>query len=402
MAIDVKVSVNNEDHTLKNKRKNIYETVCTAPEQGLKTTESGKIYPIVVTATDDAGNETVDSSTSVNVEREFGFEFIMADQTGAEIGFWTPESVDVEVSIEDDSESNTFENTIGIDAWKAEWYAYGNRIYIPDTEYGGLIEDINPVTASNLVYIRGLTWRGLLDKKIIVPREGEVNYTVSGDLNDIIRELVGDRYGTLFYVPEQAAGVTVSAWKIDRYVSVYKGIQKLLDVKEMRLNIRYSQQEKAVELKAVPVKDYSGQIEVSQDCNVDFDIRDCRTGINHLICGGQGEGAERLIVDLYVQEDGSIGRQQYYTGLSEREQFYDYSSAESEETLITEGIKQLESLRNYKKFGMTINNMDLELGDIVGGREYITGTKLQAPVVRKILSITGGEISLEYKLKGVE
>lgn len=402
MAIDVKVSVNNEDHTLKNKSKNIYETVCTAPEQELKTTESGKVYPIIVTATDDAGNVTVDGSTSVNVEREFGFEFIMADRTGAEIGFWNPESVDVEVSIEDGSESNTFENTIGIDTWNSEWYAYGNRMYIPDTEYGGIIEDINPVTASKLVYIRGMTWRGLLDKKIIVPREGEVNYTVSGDLNDIIRELVGDRYGKLFYVPEQAAGVTVSVWKIDRYVSVYKGIQKLLDAKGMRLNIKYSQEEKAVELKAVPVKDYSEQIEVSQDYNVDFDIRDCRTGINHLICGGQGEGTERLIVDLYVQKDGSIGRKQYYTGLDERAQFYDYSSAESEDKLITEGTKQLESLRNYKKFGMSINNMDLELGDIVGGREYITGTVLKAPVVKKILSITNGEISLEYKLKGVE
>lgn len=402
MAIDVKVSVNDEDHTLISKRKNIYETVCMAPEQELKTTESGKIYPIVVTATDAAGNVTVDSSTSLNVKREFGFDFIMADRTGAEIGFWNPESVDVEVSIEDGSDSNTFENTIGIDAWNAEWYTYGNRLYIPDTEYGGLIEDINPVTASKLVYIRGLTWRGLLDKKIITPPEGEENYTVSGDLNDIIRELIGDRYGTLFYVPEQAAGVTVSAWKIDRYVSVYKAIQKLLDAKGMRLNIRYSQEEKAVELKAMPIKDYSEQIEVSQDCNVDFDIRDCRTGINHLICGGQGEGTERLIVDLYVQEDGSIGRQRYYTGLDEREKFYDYSSAESEEKLITEGTKQLESLRNYKKFGMSINDMDLELGDIVGGREYITGTELQAPVVRKILSISSGAISLDYKLKGVE
>lgn len=402
MAIAVKVSINSEEHTLKNRRDNLYETVCTAPNQELKTTESGKTYPIIVTAEDDAGNVTVDSRSSLNVNREFGFDFIISDWLGNEIGYWYPENADVEVSIEEGSESNTFENTIGIESWDAEWYAYGNRMYIPDTEYGGLIEDINPTTANKLVYIRGMTWRGLLDKKIIEPREGEVNYTVSGDLNDIIRELIGDRYGTLFYVPMQAAGLSVTGWKIDRYVSVYRGIQKLLEANGMRLNIRYSQEEKAVELKAVPIKDYSEQIEVSQDSNVDFDIRDCRTGINHLICGGQGEGIERVIVNLYVQKDGSIGRKPYYTGLAERTQFYDYSSAASEEVLITEGTKQLESLRNYKKFGMSINNMDLELGDIVGGREYITGTELQAPVVRKILSITGGEISLEYKLKGVE
>ena len=41
--------------------------------------------------------------------------------------------------------------------------------------------------------------------------------------------------------------------------------------------------------------DYSEELEYSQDNKLDFDIRDCRNGVNHLICGGSGQGLEREI-----------------------------------------------------------------------------------------------------------
>jgi hypothetical protein len=49
---------------------------------------------------------------------------------------------------------------------------------------------------------------------------------------------------------------------------------------------------------------------------------------------------------------------------------------------------------------MRIEDADLEIGDIVSGRDYITGILVQKPVVRKILVIRGERMKVEYKLKG--
>ena len=142
------------------------------------------------------------------------------------------------------------------------------------------------------------------------------------------------------------------------------------------------------------------ELEYSQDNKLDFDIRDCRNGVNHLICGGSGQGLEREIIHLYVQQDGSIGDTQYYFGLNENAQFYDYANAESTEKLREDGENRLKELQNYKKMSLSVDDVDLEIGDIVGGREYITGTVVKKPVTNKILQKKDGTISIEYKLKG--
>ena len=47
-----------------------------------------------------------------------------------------------------------------------------------------------------------------------------------------------------------------------------------------------------------------------------------------------------------------------------------------------------------------MKDADLELGDIIGGYEQITGTEVKKPIVRKILKIEDGEAKIEYKVKG--
>lgn len=104
-----------------------------------------------------------------------------------------------------------------------------------------------------------------------------------------------------------------------------------------------------------------------------------------------------------MQEDGSIVQDKpYYTGLAEREALYSYTSAEDLEQLKKDGIKHLESLRNYKGMEAHIDNVDVDIGDMVGGRDRITGMSIQQPVVDKILTIKDGETDVEYKLKGAK
>lgn len=338
----------------------------------------------------------IEKNESISVEN-LDFDFIVSDAKGNEIEYIRKMDIDIDVG-----ETNDFEATVNAAEWSGESYGYKKRIYIPNTEYGGIIGDVESVTKDNQIILRGYTWRGLLACKIIEPPTGENNLILNGELNDLIRKLISDRFEQLFYVPEESTEITVSNYPVDRYTDIESAITKLLATKGMRLNIRYDQQKKAVELKAVVIADYSEEIEYSQDNKVDFDIRDCRTGVNHLICGGSGQGIDREIIHLYVQEDGSIGDTIFYTGLNEISAFYDYPNAENTEKLREDGISRLKELQNYKKMSMSVNDMNLELGDIVGGREYITNTVIKKPVVDKILKLSDGKIAIEYKLKGEE
>lgn len=325
--------------------------------------------------------------------------FLASKPSGEEQGKLS-DSADVDL---DTGDSNDFEVTVVASEWNPGTLGYGCRLYIPNTEYGGIIQDIESVTATGNVILRGDTWRGMLAYRIIEPPTGQNHLALSGELNDVIRELIGDRFGGLFYVPEIDTGITVSNWQVDRYVTLYAALMKLVDAFGYRLNISYIQPEGLeygyVSIQAVPIIDYSDQQEYSMEGNIHVDIRDCRNGVNHLVCAGEGENQQRAVIHLYVQQDGSIGETQYYFGQDEKAQVYIYTSADVTQ-LKEDGTKRLKDLMNYKKCEMTVEDIDLELGDIVSGYDEITDTQVRKPVVRKILKVQDGNTTIDYKVEG--
>ena len=328
-------------------------------------------------------------------------KMVIADIDGKEMGF-LDSGVEIDMELGD---ANDFELEISMSDINIEKFNFGSRLYIQGTEYGGIIGEIETITAQDMVKIKGDTWRGLLAKKIIEPPSGSDYFTVSGELNGILRELIEGCFDGLFLVPEINTGIEVKSFKFDRYCTLLSGIESLLFSAGYRLDIRQKRREAGrpawIEVQAVKTKTLKK--EYSQDNRINFTARDYRRGINHLICAGTGEGADRTVLHLYVQQDGSIGDKKHYTGLDERVALYSYTSQSDVEQLKKDGIKQLQSLQNYKQFEMQIDgDTDLEIGDIVSGKDYITGIYVQKPVVRKILKISDGNLSIEYKLKGDE
>ena len=51
---------------------------------------------------------------------------------------------------------------------------------------------------------------------------------------------------------------------------------------------------------------------------------------------------------------------------------------------------------------MTVDDIDLELGDIVSGYDAITDTQVIKPVIQKILKMQNGNITIDYSVKGDE
>ena len=319
-------------------------------------------------------------------------DFIVADKNRAEIGILQTSLLDFDIG-----NKNDFEITMDLDYWASTSYGYGCLVYANGTEYGGIIEDMKVDTKNNTIKLKGYTWRGLLTQKIIEPPGGSAYLTVTGEANAVISGVIGVLFGDLYTVDNVASGFNVN-YQFYRYTTLLDGLVNMLQGVNAKLQIRFDNTDMMVHIQAVPIIDYSDELEYSQDNQISFITRDYRCGINHLICLGSGELANREVRHLYVQEDGSIGTEQFYTGIDERVAAYDYANAEDTNDLIENGTKRLNTLINYKELSMSIEEIDAELGDIVGGRERVTGLEMKKPITEKILKINGNNKKINFKV----
>lgn len=287
--------------------------------------------------------------------------------------------------------------------WQPEM-TFSSLIYILGTEYGGIIGEVLTDTTLDYVELKGLSWRGRLAKKIIEPPAGSDHKTVSGELHTIMKELIEPEFDGLFVVSGKDTGVTVSNYQFDRYCTLLDGLNKMLKSKwyRLRLSFRREQNEPGyLYVEAVPITDFSNRIELSRDCKLNYTMGDKRDGVNHLIVTGKGELQDRNILHLYMQENGEIGTEQYYTGLQEIAEVYENTSTETAE-LMSVAEERFRSLMGKKTFQMDVAKigMDVEIGDIVGGRDYLTGMYMAKPVENIIYEIINDTELKTYKLEG--
>ena len=299
------------------------------------------------------------------------------------------------------------DRTFSVQIARSNWYeelTFSSLIYIMGTEYGGIIGEVLTDTTLDYVELKGLSWRGRLAKKIIQPPAGSDYKTVSGELHAAMKSLIEPEFNGLFVVSQEDTGVMVSNYQFERYCTLLDGLTKMLKSKGYRLQLSFRREQNEpgyLYIEAVPIVDYSNQIELSRDCQLNYTMDDKRDGVNHLIVTGKGEMQDRNVLHLYVQEDGTIGNQQYYTGLQEIAEVYENTSTETDE-LQSKSEERLQELMNKKTFKMDVAKLgiDVGIGDLVGGRDYLTGMYMAKPVENIVYELTGGIESKTYKLEG--
>ena len=299
------------------------------------------------------------------------------------------------------------DRTFSVQIARSNWYeelTFSSLIYIMGTEYGGIIGEVLTDTTLDYVELKGLSWRGRLAKKIIQPPAGSDYKTVSGELHTVMKSLIEPEFNGLFVVSQEDTGVKVSNYQFERYCTLYDGLVKMLKSKGYRLQLSFRREQNEpgyLYIEAVPIVDYSNQIELSRDCQLNYTMDDKRDGVNHLIVTGKGEMQDRNVLHLYVQENGTIGSQQYYTGLQEIAEVYENTSTETDE-LQSKSEERLQELMNKKTFKMDVAalGIDVNIGDIVGGRDYLTGMYMAKPVKNIVYELTGDIESKTYKLEG--
>ncbi len=323
---------------------------------------------------------------------------ILANENLRELGAIKDANITVDLNGD-----RTFSVQIARSNWRPE-LTFSSLIYIMGTEYGGIIGEVLTDTTLDYVELKGMSWRGRLAKKIIQPPTGSDYKTVSGELHTVMKSLIEPEFDGLFVVSQEDTGVTVSNYQFDRYCTLLDGLTKMLKSKWYRLQLSFRREQGEpgyLYIEAVPIVDYSNRIELSRDCQLNYTMDDKRDGVNHLIVAGKGELQDRNVLHLYVQEDGSIGTQQYYTGLREVAEVYENTSTETDE-LWSKSEERLQELMNKKTFRMDVAKLglDIGIGDIVGGRDYLTGMYMAKPVENIVYELIGDVESKTYKLEG--
>lgn len=318
-------------------------------------------------------------------------DIIVANPDGTEVRVMLFNEYDFEIGDE--------ENSFLITSPRAEWERVeeNSRIYIPGTEYGGLYKRLESDTKNNSVAVGGLTWRGMMQRKIISPASGADYATDSGELNQIIGARVSAAFPGLFVGSSESTGVTVN-YQYARYCTLYDGLKAMLKSVGYRMQIEYDLELKKVVVSAALIVDYSREIEYSSDMNADYTMIINRTGINHLVCLGQGELRNRIVEHLYVDARGNISQRQTFFDEDEIAEVYDYAGA-SRGDLIQSGIDQLVKEINLNEFRIEIESeREVQIGDIVGSRDYVTGHTVSAPITSKLVKFEDGFAKIEYKL----
>ena len=318
-------------------------------------------------------------------------DLILATSDGQEIA-----AVDYDFDI-DLGGTNDFQVNTSYASWTNE-IKIGRLIYIPQTEFGGIIKNISSATNTGNIFLKGYTWRGYLAHRFIRPAAGADYYIASGELNAIVRSLV---MVPGFVVPAINTGISVT-YQFPRYCSVLAGLEAMLRTVGFRLDLKYIQTVSGgyVQVQAVKAGLYGDTVEYSQDSLIDFSSTDNQMGTNHLICLGQGELKDRIVVDLYADRNGNVSQSQSITGIDEIIEVYENTGAERE-NLIESGTQKLLEKISKKTFSASIKKVESELfiGDIVTGQDYITGNKVTKPIVEKIVKRSDGVISIDYKIE---
>lgn len=291
------------------------------------------------------------------------------------------------------ADENDFELTVDrlIDA--------GSYVYFDGSECGGIVDALkdNLKRGESTLTYSGRTWHGMLADKILEPDKGKDYLTVSGTASSVIGSLIS-RVGldaVFDAVDAPTAGAqTIKSYRFDRYTDCYTGLRKMCEANGLKLRLAYRSGH--VEIWAEPAAHYGDSIDSDL---IDFDATRTWRKPNHLIGLGKGDLAARVVVHWYADAKGTVSQTQSLRGVDEITQVYDYSNAETAE-LNNKTKEKLQDLQSEGDVRVTVRddaNVVFDVGDTVTARDNLTGITVNASIVKKIVKVSGGVLSVDYE-----
>lgn len=307
--------------------------------------------------------------------------------------------IDVDVikkyNLDHEGSSNQGNNTFQLKYQKYEYdIEVGSFIYCNNTELGGVVSELTIDSSAPQAVAKGITWRGLLEKKILCPSDSADYLVVSGTIKFILNRLVTLTGLASLFLVDGDDGKTIT-WQFDRYCSLFNGINKMLSRNGYKLCINVVDCIPYLSAEPIKVFDDSDQ-EVAKLLKYKFTKKGF--AINHLIGLGAGELSERQIVHRYVGLNGNISDTQTYFGTDEVADTLDYPNAESMDELIETVEDKLKELYVNDSIDITNHKIEADLGDLFVLQDREMGITASQYVVNKIVTVNNGIASTNYKV----
>lgn len=270
----------------------------------------------------------------------------------------------------------------------------GSLVTVEGTEYGGVVDSVRSdvVAGRSSQTWSGRTWQGILYGKLLYPDSGQDHLSVSGEANAVLRQLV-DRVGlsSVFSVSSEDSGISVSRTFERPAVNAYAGISSMLADSSAVLVIR--REDGVTRMWAEAARTFG---DVDSDV-MDFSMTRAWRPVNHLMCAGEGELSERLVLHLYADANGKVSKKQTLFGIDEVAELYDYSNADMDR-LEEDGKKRLSEYQTQGSIDVDVRGgTDMRVGDVVIGADRDNGSSVRAIVNKKIVSVRNGVASVSYE-----
>lgn len=286
------------------------------------------------------------------------------------------------------------ENALTLTVEEKSAPAAGRLVYIDATEYGGVIDQVKRVSgrgATGTVECKGRTWHGILAGRRLSPDSGSGYLTVNGKVGDVLTSLIS-RMGLESLFKASSDDSTVS-YTFSRFCDGYSGLMSCAKANGRKLSMRMM--DGYIELSMPPIVDYANKVDSDL---LDFTITSVHRCVNHLLCAGTGQLANRAIVHFYADENGNVSHKQTLFGIDEICALYDYSNASISE-LETEGKKKLLEYQTSGTVEVDAHeDMDVDVGDIISARDNSTGTTVTATVSKKVVKVNNGIATYSYEV----
>lgn len=270
----------------------------------------------------------------------------------------------------------------------------GEFVYIDGTPYGGVVDVVETESNNTISTYKGRTWHGILAGKIIAPGYTEDYVTVTGDANACIGTILA-RVGLTgpYAARSTASGIQVNGYRFARFVNAYDGLAAMLAVSGAKLMLE--RRAGVVEVWAEPIATIAD--EADSDL-LQFVLSVNHRVPNHLVCAGEGELGERVRLDLYADAAGNISTTQTLFGVDEIAVYYDYSGADSA-TLMADGTKTLREMQVQGNVDTDVAGVgDWAVGDVIEARDNRVGRTVSAQIVKKIVRVDRGALTVEYEV----
>lgn len=267
----------------------------------------------------------------------------------------------------------------------------GCLVSIDGTEYGGIIDTVSDSLDGGIATTTwsGRTWHGMLASKILVPSTDYIN--ISDKAQTAIESIIVLADLATVFEAKPGQSEAIIKCQLPRFCDAYTALRHLANAAGSRLRIQRTDGKTLIWL------------EPFTDNRLDSDALDYKSKtayhpVNHLVCAGKGELANRTVIHLYADKAGRISKTQSLFGQDEVSMLYNYNNIEDDE-LEKEGTKKLKELQDQSSIDVTVHDgLNLFIDDVVVAENQDTGRRTQATIGKKIVKAASGVLSVSYEV----